>query len=74
MTKLQKLFTVVILSVSVLSMTACNKNEVGNVVNKESAAFVEDMGTAFDDSGLDTVAGAVDNLLVGKITGQDYTQ
>lgn len=69
-----KIIVLVVLSVIVFSLVGCDDpQDTGDFVNTQSELFVEDFGTAFDDSGLDTVAGEIDNLLVGGMTGIDYT-
>lgn len=69
MKNLQKIMVIVVLLVIVLSVVACDGGGVGNADD-----WKQDYNTAWDDSGLDTAAGAVDNLLVGSITGKDYTE
>lgn len=70
----QKIMVLVVLLVIVFSLVGCDDPTGDNGVTFQQDAFVQDAQTAFDDSGLDTVAGEIDNLLVGGMTGIDYTK
>lgn len=62
-----KITSIIILVVLSFGLIGCDNDSVKD-------DFVQDYNTAWDDSGLDTAAGTIDNLLVGGITGIDYTE
>ena len=81
---MKKVFLSILLVVVVFSIVGCDLDTTGNnnsdnhkIYDQDNigAAINEGLSQAFDDSGLDHLAGETANLLVGdNITGQDYTE
>ena len=70
----KKMIMVIMLVLVVFMMVGCDGGGGGINTDAVGQRIQEDYNSAWQDSGATQVFGAIDNALVGGITGIDYTK